>query len=190
MGKKGYFFVLDMLFGVTILLVGISLIFTNYISAPSSVQSQSYAQDLLTFLGTDLIKYNSDVKHQMVLDGKISDQQHTIAQQLGIWQFLFDEGSCPECKEDMAFLVDDVMSQISNPTYGVELYFQEAHIESNEENDEVVYADPLFIYSSEGVEGSYSKSQQVIVSSQIVIADYQNQDIIGPYIMKVFVWEK
>ena len=66
MGKKGYFFVLDMLFGVTILLVGISLIFTNYISAPSSVQSQSYAQDLLTFLGTDLIKYNSDVKHQMV----------------------------------------------------------------------------------------------------------------------------
>ena len=54
--KRGYFFVLDAVLGLIVLVTGVVLITSSYINAPQPVQVELLSDDLLNFLSNTKIK--------------------------------------------------------------------------------------------------------------------------------------
>ncbi len=86
--KKGYFFTLDAFLAIGILSVGLIMLYLSQSFAPSTVQAEFLAQDLLQTLGsTKLSIVNNNFIDDHRIAGNITNMDNTILEQLGEFYF-------------------------------------------------------------------------------------------------------
>ena len=85
--KRGYFFVLDAVMGLFIIVIGIFLISSFYVSVPQSTQVGLLSDDLLNFLSKtrieDLNNPYAGIGGELWNQGIITDPENTLLQQTG-----------------------------------------------------------------------------------------------------------
>ena len=85
--KRGYFFTLDAVLGLTILIVGVFLVTSSYVNVPQTAQVELLSDDLLNFFSNvkikDLNNVYAGVGGELWNEGIITDADNSLLQQIG-----------------------------------------------------------------------------------------------------------
>ena len=85
--KRGYFFILDAVLALIVLVVGVFLITSSYVSIPQPVQVEILSDDLLDFLSNtkirDLNNPYAGIGGVLWNQGLITDADNSLLQQIG-----------------------------------------------------------------------------------------------------------
>ena len=85
--KKGYFFTLDAVLGLLVLVIGVVLIASSYVKSPQSAQVEFLSDDLLNFFFNvkvkDLNNPYAGIGGQLWNQGEITDGDNSLLQQIG-----------------------------------------------------------------------------------------------------------
>lgn len=173
--KKGYFFIIDALFGLAIIVIGTFLITSSYIKVPQSAPVGFLADDLLTFLSNKKIKDLNNpyagVGGDLWSQGLITDEDNSLLQQIGIFY-----------KINKLDVANDFINSV---TIGVmpSQYRYEVLID-----DTLLYPQPQ---TSEHIE-SRKTTDLLLTSKQIAfgVMNTTTSEMFGPFKAEVFVWEK
>lgn len=173
--KRGYFFVLDALLGLFVLVIGVFLITSSYVNVPQPAQVGLLADDLLIFFSNTKIKDLNNpyagVGGELWSQGAITDADNSLLQQVGEFyaanklaiaeKFIqnVSEGVVPQ-QFRYEFWMDNVILYPQNPT-------------------------PAEIYSK-------GNTTLLLTSKKITfgVINKATSDLWGPYKAEVFVWEK
>ena len=173
--KRGYFFTLDAVLGLTVLVIGVFLITSYYINVQQPVQVGLLADDLMGFLSNtkikDLNNAYAGIGGQLWTQGTITDADNSLLQQIGE----FYKTSNLDIAEKF---VQNVSKDVVPPQYLYE-----------------VWVEGMLIYPkspSQSHMNSKSGTRLLLTSKKITfgILNRTTSDIWGPYKAEVFVWEK
>ena len=85
--KRGYFFILDAVLGTLVIVIGVLLITSSYVNAPSPTQVGLLSDDLMNFLSNTKIKDINNpyagIGGTLWNQGAITDSENTLLQQIG-----------------------------------------------------------------------------------------------------------
>ena len=173
--KRGYFFILDAMLALTVLVMGIATILSAYVKVNPNAQVGLLSDDLLNFLSNNKIKdLNSPyagIGGELWNQGAITDADNTLLQQAGI----FYATNKPETAEKS---IQNVSAGIIPPQFDYEVWI----------NGAILYP------KSPSLEHTQSKSSTklMLTSKKITfgILNRTTSDLWGPYKAEVFVWEK
>lgn len=173
--KRGYFFVIDAMLGLAVIIVGVFLITASYSKIPQPTQVSFLADDLMNFLANTKIKDLNDpyagIGGELWDQGIITDGENSLLQQAGIFY-----------KTNNLAVAHKF---IGNVTIGVvpSPYRYEVWIDST-----ILYPNP----QPSGHNSSKNNTQLLLTSKQITfgIMNTTTSDIFGPYKAEVFVWER
>ena len=172
--KRGYFFTLDAVLGLFIIVIGVFLITPSYISVPQPTQVGLLSDDLLNFLSNTKIKNLNNpyagIGGDLWSQGIITDADNSLLQQTG---------------EFYATNKLDIADKfISNVTQGV--MPQQFRYE--------VWMNGIILYpktqSAEHI-SSRTNTDLLLTSKKITFGVINaTSNIWGPYKAEVYVWEK
>ena len=174
-GKRGFFFILDAILGIGILVIGVLFLTSSYIQSPQLSQVEFLSDDLLSFLsGTKIKDLNNPyagIGGELWRNGTISDPESSIMQQAGIFYR----------KNDLA----TAEKFIQNTT--IEIVPSQFRYE--------LWIDDVLIYpKNPSLEHRLSKNNtNLILTSKKIIFGFINQstgDAWGPYEAEVYLWQK
>ena len=173
--KRGYFFVIDALLGLSIIVIGIFLITASYTKVPQSTPVGFLADDLINFLSErkikDLNNKYAGIGGELWNQGLITNGENSLLQQIGIFY-----------KTNKLNIANNF---INNITIGVvpQQYMYEVWIDGT-----LLYPQP----QTPEHDKSKASTNLMITSKQITfgILNATTGDIFGPYKVEVFVWEK
>ena len=173
--KRGYFFVLDAVLGLIVLVIGVFLINSLYVSVPEPAQVGLLSDDLLNFLSNTRIKELNNqyagIGGQLWNQGYITDADNSLLQQIGE----FYAANKPDIAEKF----------IANVSTGIvpEQFRYEVWIDST-----ILY--PI----TQTIEHIKSKnSTELLLTSKKItfgIMNRETSDLWGPYKAEVFVWQR
>jgi len=84
--KKAYFFTLDALLSLSIMVIGLMLISNVYVSSQPRTQLDYYSEDLISlFSDIKLDEINNSYINKLIADGNITDTENSILEQIGIF---------------------------------------------------------------------------------------------------------
>lgn len=173
--KRGYFFTLDAVLGLTVLVIGVFLITSYYINVQQPVQVGLLADDLMGFLSNtkinDLNNAYAGIGGQLWSQGAITDADNSLLQQIGEFYKTNNLNAAEK-------FVQNASKDAIPPQYLYE-----------------VWVDGMLIYpKSPSQEHMDSKSgtRLLLTSKKITfgILNKTTSDIWGPYKAEVLVWEK
>src|SRR3989338_1630200 len=85
--KRGYFFILDAVLGLSVLVIGVFLITSSYVNVPQPAQVGLLSDDLLDFLSNNKIKDLNNpyagIGGELWNQGIITDADNSLLQQIG-----------------------------------------------------------------------------------------------------------
>ncbi|MBI2542520.1 hypothetical protein HYV80_07490 [Candidatus Woesearchaeota archaeon] len=173
--KRGFFFMLDALLALMVIVIGIFLITSSYINVPQPAQVSLLSDDLLNFLSKTKIKSINNpyagIGGYLWSQGEITDGDNSLLQQIG--EFYAEE------KLDTAEkFVQNVSAGAIPPQFRYELW-----IDGN-----LIYPKTP---SAEHT-GSKKNTKLLLTSKKATfgILNKSTSSIWGPYKSEVFVWEK
>jgi hypothetical protein len=174
-GRRGYFFLIDSLLGLSVLSIGIFLIFALFIKVPSQQEVKSLSEDMMDFFAGNQIKdinrEYSGVGGQLWNEGYITNSENTLLQQVA--QF-YENGD-----NEIAKLFIEDLTRTSLP----EQYLFEIWID-----DELIYP------QGPSQEHNQSKARtQILIPSYKLVYGFVTEeevDMFGPYVAEVLVWQK
>ena len=173
--KRGYFFILDAVIGLSVLVIGVFLVTSLYVNAPKPTQVQLLSDDLLNFLSNTKIKNLNNayagIGGELWQQGEITDSDNSLLQQIGEFY--------AKSKLDTAEKFIQNVSKDAVP----EQYMHE------------VWIDGILLYPRAPTpEHAKSKdSTKLLLTSKKLtfgIINKTTSDMWGPYKAEVFVWEK
>jgi hypothetical protein len=175
MNKKGYFFILDALLALGILVMGVFLLMSTYTRTPEKQQTTNIAEDILDFFAkTKIENFNNPYfgpSGTLVQSGVIEDIQKTLLQQLGEFYYRYlDTGN--------SYYLDLAKNLIANVTqdlipfqYKYEFLIEETIIYSKDslskKNTEVLFPAKRLSFGTVG----------------------KTLDLFGPYKVEVLAWQ-
>jgi len=198
--KKGYFFLLDGLIALTILVSGVIIIGSIFVSKPIFKPPYNVGEDLLLLMSSanisslDLTR-NAEIA-QLFEDDKITDNESSILQQVGKFFYQFCEGIRADAVEDAHDVINDTIDKIIPKPYYAELNITkdggcaigvESHsrIYTNFEPD----PNPLILFGGDGlIETSKRESRLLIINQKTVMGNYNQDTIFGPYVVQLAIW--
>ena len=173
--KKGYFFVLDAVLALFIIVIGVFLITSSYVNVPVSAQVSLLSDDLLNFLSVTKIKDINNpyagIGGQLWGQGMITDPENSLLQQAGE----FYETN----KLDVA---DQFIQSVSQGVIPQQFMYE-------------VRMNSITLYPKTQTP-EYTKSRSgtglLLTSKKITFGTINRTtgEIWGPYKAEVFVWEK
>ena len=172
--KRGYFFVLDAMLGLFILIIGVFLVTSAYVNIPQTTQVQLLSGDLLNFLSSTKIKDLNNpyagIGGELWNQQDITDADNSLLQQIG--EFYAKK------KFDVAEkFIHNISAGVISPQFTYEVWI----------NDVLLYPKTP---SSEHLD---SKSNtKLLLTSKTITFGVINQTtgaLWGPYKAEVFVWE-
>lgn len=173
--KRGFFFILDALLGLSIIVVGIFLITASYTKVPQTTQVGFLADDLLNFISTKKIKDLNNpyagIGGELWNQGLIVNEDNSLLQQAGIFY--------KNRNFDIANkFIGNVTVGVVPPQFRYEVWIDDAIIYPN--------------FQPSGHNLSKNNTKLLLTSKQITfgILNTTTSDIFGPYKAEVFVWEK
>ncbi|MBI2657336.1 hypothetical protein HYX08_01430 [Candidatus Woesearchaeota archaeon] len=173
--KRGYFFILDAVLALLVLVIGVFLITSSYVDVPQPGQVGLLSNDLLDFLSANKIR---DLNNQYAgiggglwSQGMITDADNSLLQQIGIF---YATG-----RSDIAekFILN-VSAGIVPAQFNYELWI----------NDAMLYPRVPAAQHS----GSKNSTKLLLTSKKIAfgILNASTGELWGPYKAEVFLWEK
>jgi hypothetical protein len=177
--KKGYFFIIDAMMALFVLVLGTIIILSSFMYEPSEKQASFIAFDLMDFLSSNKIQ---DINNQYVgpggkfyLDENITNLDNSLIQQVCEFYYRNVTLNSTTSLSLIAPFVSNVTSGVFPSTYGFIL---------NIDNH------PVYNYTGPFAE-SMANSSIIIPSKKIVYGNYVNSTHIllyGPYEVEVIVW--
>ncbi|HLC47374.1 MAG TPA: hypothetical protein VJI75_06635 [Candidatus Nanoarchaeia archaeon] len=188
MSKKGYFFTIDVIIAMVIIVVGFTLIWVSFVSETQQRQPYFYAQDILDFLSTTT---NQDLSvmpavQELFFNGNITDLDRTALEQIGAFYKKRQTETSPEKKEALDTMILNYTATIVQNTvssqYSYELYFKHE-----------------LIYNQSGLSGRTQETSDVLVSAKklvVIVIDHtgeenwagQRIELSSPMLAEVRVW--
>lgn len=175
MKKRGFFFILDAMLGLFVLIIGVFLITSSYVSTPASTQVELLSDDLLNFLAStkikDLNNNYAGIGGELWSNGMITDAENSLLQQTGKFYAKKQLGTADK-------FVQNVTQGIVPAQFMYEVWMNNELVSpktpTQEHND------------------SKNKTRLLLTSKKITfgILNKTTSDIWGPYKAEVFVWEK
>lgn len=173
--KRGYFFVLDAVLGLFVLIIGVFLITSSYVDVPQPTQVGLLSDDLLNFLANTKIKELNNpyggIGGQLWIQGDITDPDNSLLQQIG--EFYATN------KLDTA---EKFIQNVSKGVVPDQFRYE-------------VLMDSIILYpKTQSAEHIKSKNSTALLltSKKITfgIINKTTSNIFGPYKAEVFVWER
>jgi len=173
--KRGYFFILDAVLGLSILVIGVILITSSYVNVPQPAQVGLLSDDLLDFLSNTKVKELNNpyagIGGQLWNQGVIKDADNSLLQQIA--EFYATNK------------IDTAEKFIQNVSIGV--VPQQFRYE--------LWVDGTILYpKTPTLEHIKSRNiTNVLLTSKKItfgILDKATGNIWGPYKAEVFVWER
>ena len=173
--KRGYFFVLDAVLGLLILVLGVFLITSSYVNVPQPTQVKLLSDDLLNFLSNrkirDINNPYAGIGGELWQQGVVTSGDNSLLQQIGEFYATDNLGIAEKFIQNLS--KDVVPSQFE---YEVLI------------NGVLVYPKTP---SAEHIK-SKSNTDILLISKKITfgILNKTTGDLWGPYKAEVFVWER
>jgi hypothetical protein len=173
--KRGYFFVLDAVLGLFVLIIGVFIVTSSYVSVPPPTQVRLLSDDLLNFLSQTKIKNMNDpyagIGGQLWNQGEITDGDNTLLQQIGEFYYLN--------KLDTA---EQFIQSVSEDVMPAQFRYE-------------AWVDSTLIYPKTPTPehiASKSSTELLLTSKTITfgIVNKTSDNLWGPYKAEVFVWER
>ena len=173
--KRGYFFVLDAMLGLFVLIIGVFIVTSSYVSVPQPTQVKLLSDDLMSFLSKTKIKNLNNqyagIGGQLWNQQEIIDGDNTLLQQIGEFYYLN--------KLDTA---DKFIQNVSKDVMPSQFRYE-------------VWVDSNLLYPKNPTpEHLASKdSTELLLTSKAITFGIINMtsDILwGPYKAEVFVWQR
>ena len=173
--KRGYFFILDAMLGLSVLVIGVFLITSSYINVPQHTQVGLLADDLLDFMSKrkiqDLNNPYSGIGGELWKQGIISNPDNSLLQQMGE----FYEANKLDIAEKF---IENISKDVMPPQFRYEVWM----------NNKLLYPrNPTIEHTAS------RENTRVLRTSKKLTFGIKNQTISsmwGPYKAEVFVWEK
>lgn len=172
MNKKAYFFTVDGLIALGILVIGFVFIYAYFISEPPEIQAEFFSSDLVEFLSKTKI---SD------LDETIYVEIYTLVDEQYYENTLLEQTSffCSHNPTSATSLINLATSEgeLIRPQYGFEL-----NIKDQDGNDHC--SNP--IYTRGDIE---TDNPRLIITAKDIIYFIDDDTLNGPYLAEVNVWQ-
>jgi len=180
MNKRGFFFTLDVVIGITLLLAGILWVYSFSLQEPVSQPTVQYAEEIMAILANTRIKeisFASDSPIAFLLaNGRIYDYDKTLLSQIGEFFFLRSISKDMTAKSVMGKNIEELLDALFRhaipPGYGWAIRV----------------TDPGSGSSWEYLRGKTEASKIHVVIRQLSFGTYQQQTTYGPYIVEAEVW--
>lgn len=172
--KRGYFFVLDAMLGLFILIIGIFLVASFYLRASPPVQVKLLSDDLLNFLSNT----------------KIRDLNNQYA---GIGGQLWNQGSITEADNSLLQQIGEFYSKNDFDT--AEKFIQNVSVQVPYQFEYEVWMNSRLLYpqSPSALHMASKGNTTLLLTSKKItfgILNRTTSDLWGPYKAEVFVWER
>ena len=173
--KRGYFFVLDAVLALTVLVIGVFLITSSYVNVPQPAQVSLLSDDLLNFFSNrkimDLNNPYAGIGGTLWNQGTITDADNSLLQQIGEFY--------AKNKLDIAEkFIQNVSAGVMPTQFRYEVWM----------NNAILYP------RTPSVEHLKSKnSTELLLTSKKLtfgIINKTTSNIWGPYKAEVFIWER
>lgn len=169
--KKGVLFMVDVLIGFTIIVVGFLMLTNYYYDIPLATQSEFYAEDFLRFLTTtEYSEFSSGPVRSWISAGNVSESE-SLGSSLARFCYSNDE-----------LMLESVINESLGEIIPVQLSYVANMYDLND--DDI----PLINCSVSKIVNPDADISRVSVSRSLVISQDNNYDFIGPYILEVQVW--
>lgn len=174
-GKRGFFFILDAILAIGILVIGVLFLTSSYIQLPQLTQVSFLSDDLLSFLSDTKIKdLNNEyagIGGELWKNGTISNQENSLLQQASIFYKKNDLGTA-----------EKFIQSSTNELVPSQFRYE-------------VWIDKTLIYPrNPSSQHSLSRNQtSLILASRKIAFGFLNQstgEIWGPYEVEVYLWQK
>jgi hypothetical protein len=174
--KKGYFFIIDAIIGLFVIVIGVVLIYSVYMYEPSGEQITLLSFDMMNFLSSNKL---SDINDPyagpngiLYKNGNITNIDITLIEQVA--EFYYRNITFPNT--NTIPIIDSFVSNISKEaapsTYGF-----------------IIKIENYTVYNRSGLKASnFSDSIVVIPSKKLVHGIYNRTELFGPYLCEVIVW--
>ena len=173
--KRGYFFILDAVLGLSVLIIGVSLITSSYVKVPQAVQVGLLSDDLLNFLSNtkikDLNNPYSGIGGYLWNQGVITDADNSLLQQIGE----FYATNKPDFAEKF---IQNISIDVVPVQFGYEVWI----------DNTILYPQTP---SAEHIK-SRNSTWLLLTSKKLTfgIINKTTSNLWGPYKAEVFVWER
>jgi len=173
--KRGYFFVLDAVLGLLVLVTGVLLITSSYVNVPQPIQVGLLSDDLLNFISNTKIKDLNNpyggIGGELWKQGEITDAENSLLQQIG-------EFYATNKLDTAEKFIQNVSKDVVPLQFRYEVWM----------NDKLLYP------KTPSAEHAKSKESTglLLTSKKITfgIINKTTSNLWGPYKAEVFVWEK
>lgn len=173
--KRGYFFVLDAVLGLLILVIGVFLITSSYVDVPQPVQVGLLSEDLLAFFSNTKIKDLNNpyvgIGGELWKQGAITDPDNSLLQQIA-------EFYATNNLDIADKFIQNVSTGIIPPQFRYEVWM----------NNVIIYPKTITIQHTK----SRDSTKLLLTSKRLTfgIINKTTSNLWGPYKAEVFVWER
>ena len=173
--KRGYFFILDAVLGLSVLIIGVVLITSSYVDVPQPAQVELLSDDLLNFLSNtkvnELNNPYAGIGGELWTQGIITDADNSLLQQIGEFYATNKLGTAEK-------FIQNVSKGIIPPQFIYEVWL----------DNNILYpqAPTLEHIKSRNSTGLLLTSKKLTFG----IINKTTSNLWGPYKAEVFVWER
>jgi hypothetical protein len=174
--KRGYFFIVDSIIALTVLSIGIILLFSYNQYVPPTADLYTVSDEVINVLYYNVIEdMNNDyIRYTLMYDGNITDTHKTIIEQIGEFYYRNQTKNCEYCMDLINNTIYSVLKNMFPSDYNY-----------------IVIFDNITIYDNlnTGVERvSIENASLVMPSKAMVHGLYNKTELYGPYIVEVLSW--
>ena len=192
--KKGYFFLLDGLIAISVLVTGFVIIGSIYVSYPIFKPSYHIGEDLLGALANTNIsdinlEQNSEIM-QLFKDNKIDNNASSILQQVGKFFYDFcEKGEVQGLKDANSIMYGIINNIVPRPYYAEINFTKEGGCGANKHSRLYTsYIPNNAVLIDAEIEGHKENSKILISTQRVILGNYDETTIFGPYIVRLNVW--
>lgn len=178
MNKKSYFFTLDAMLSVGILVLGSFLIFTSYTKVPSKVQVAILSEDIMDFLSTTKIEELNNpyagIGGELWSQGYIKNKDNTLLQQIGEFYYKYRITDDEEFLTIAEKFIINITNELIPPQFKSEFLIDDVLLHPSDPTQQHIYS-----------KGNTS----ILLPSRKLTYGILNDDLFGPYEIEVLVWQ-
>lgn len=169
MEKQGYFFTLDSFLAVSVIIVGLFVIFSYRTYIPDPDQTSMYAQQIGGILGANpLYELNNQYLDNLRSDGNITQSDNSLLEQIGEFYYRNLTKGCLFCLGLANQSVQNISKGLIDPKYGFRVVLENNTVYESDQNE--------------------LDSELVVSNKRIVFGVYNGTESWGPYAAEVRVW--
>lgn len=182
-GRRGYFFILDAFLAMSVLVLGMLIVYSFRSYSPSQVQPILLADDVMESLSSNKVGdlagnisgagiYVQDLINKRI----ITTKENTLLEQIGEFYYLGNESLCRS-------FAANITNQLVPRQYGFMLYI---HDDPTDLDNSLDSADFNITVNPGLVQPAKSS---ILVTSKRVVAGIVNETVMwGPFVMEARVW--